>query len=662
MKTLYSLLLCISIGYLPVFGQSRDTTEWTVLLGGNPAGFLKKWTNADGSLTEAFQYNDRGRGDSTISNYRYNNDGYIISIDARGVDYMKKDIHETFRLEGSIARWENDSEKGEELLDQNADYMPLKISTGTSFKNYFNSPDSSIRLLPSGRSRLNVLRELRLSDGTELRLVSTAGNGFTPSYGWIDSDDQMFAYPGDWLAFIRKGYESMNDELLGIQNQFSERFFKDLEKACTKRYDSGITIINATLFDPRSGKKTPNATIRIVEGKIVSVGTGRGVKIEGEKTIDARNKFVMPGLWDMHVHYTDPIDGVLFLGCGVTNVRDMGNTESIVDKKKEIDEGLILGPRIQVLSGFIDGDDEFAGPVGIKINSVEEGKEAIKKYSDAGYGQIKLYSSIKPEWVQPLAAEAKRRNMRVCGHVPAHMLAVEAVEAGYDEIQHVNMLFLNFYGKELDTRTPKRFSVVAERATDFDFNAPAFKDFIGVLKKRKTVIDPTVIVFEGLFMAKEGEMNPAFVTTAERFPPSIQRGFRSAGGLTVPEGMEETYRKSFGSLLKMVKVLHDSGITLVPGSDGFAGFSLHRELECYVDAGIPNVDVLKISTLTSAQVAGKDDQYGTIEPGKAADILIIDGDPTERIQDIRRVEMVIKDNSVYETKQLFERISIRHFE
>lgn len=648
-------------GSIKLFSQVVDTAEWTVLLGGEPSGYLKKWANTDGSFTEAFQYSDRGRGDSTVSTYRYSPKGYLTAIHATGVDYLKKPVYENFRIENGVAYWENNSEKGDRKLKQEADYVPLKISTGTSFQTYFNSPDSTIDLLPSGKSKLRVHTEYKIGSGQIIRLISTAGNSLTPTFAWIDSSNQLFAYPSDWLAFVRAGYENSNMELYAIQKEFEEMFFKDLVNMCTERYGKGLAIVNATLFDSKTGTKTPHSTVQIVDGKIVRVSTNETTVPTGFKIIDARNKFIMPGLWDMHVHYTGPTDGILFLGCGVTNVRDMGNAETIVDKKAEIDQGQMLGPRMQVLSGFIDGNDEFAGPVGVKINSVDEGKAAIKKYADAGYQQIKLYSSIKPEWVKPLADEAKQYKLRVCGHTPAHMLASEALLSGYDEIQHVNMVFLNFYGRELDTRTPMRFTAVAEKAASFDFNSAEFKTFIQLLKKQQTVIDPTATVFEEMFTGQEGKTNPIYASVAHRFPLSLQRGLKSSGSLSIPAGMEETYRASFNNILKMVKVLYDNGITLVPGSDGFAGFTLHRELENYVKAGIPNKEVLKIATLTSARVAQKDELFGSIEEGKIADILIVDGDPTEHIEDIRKVDMVIKDNSIYRTRNLLEQISISSF-
>jgi hypothetical protein len=659
LSSLLILLTCLLA--TTVLAQPRDTTEWTVLLGGNKAGFAKKWKNADGSFTEWFQFNDRGRGDSTVSNYRYDSDGYLTFIDAKGVDYFKKPVFEKFKFENGIAKWGNNSEKGEKVLEQKADYVPLKITSGPSFQPYFRTPSNTIQHLPTGSSKLSILKEHVLADGKKIRLISAIGIGFTPNYSWIDADNELFAYPGDWFAYIKKGQEDLNSELFKIQSEYEERYFKDLAKVLTEKYGAGLAIVNATLFDPITGVKRSDATILIVDGKINEVTTKK-VKIpNGYKIIDAKNKFVMPGLWDMHVHYGDPTSGLLYLACGVTNVRDMGNGTTLLDKKKEIDNGIALGPHIQVMSGFIDGAGQYAGPIGEKINSIDEGKLAIKKYADLGYQQIKLYSSIKPEWVKELADEAKKYKLRVSGHIPAHMTAEEAVLAGYDEIQHANMLFLNFYGKEIDTRTPLRFTTVAQKAAAFDFESAEFRAFIKLLKDRKITIDPTVTIFEGMFTGQEGKTDPSFESTAYRFPLNFQRSLKSNSGLGVSPGQEETYKNSFGSILKMVKALYDNGVTIVPGTDAFAGFTLHSELENYVKAGIPNIEVLKIATITSAAVAKKSDQFGSIEKNKVADILIIDGDPTKNMEDIRKVETVIKGNDIYQTKDILEKISIKYF-
>jgi hypothetical protein len=170
-----------------------------------------------------------------------------------------------------------------------------------------------------------------------------------------------------------------------------------------------------------------NATILVSEGRILEVATGKVRVPAGFTVIDGKGKFAMPGLWDMHVHYMGQIDGLLYLACGVTNVRDMGNEESLLDRKREFYAGSSLAPSIQVMAGFIDGNGPFAEPVGTRIDSVRSGVEAIHRYHALGYTQIKLYSSLKPKWVRPLAEESSRLGMRVGGHVLAHMFAEEAV-------------------------------------------------------------------------------------------------------------------------------------------------------------------------------------------------------------------------------------------
>ncbi len=659
--------LCMIIFFLsviPCTGKTQpvDTIEWTILTGGTKkAGFLKNWQNPDGSYTQLSQYNDRGRGDSTVARYRVDDEGYLEFIEASGVDYFKKPIFERYKIENETAYWENNSEKGQMRLESKALYIPLSISVGTSYKTYFNTPTRTIDLLPTGTSSLIVLKELTLKDGKKIRLISTIGMGLVPSYSWIDEDDEFFAYPGDWFAYMLKGYESYNKELYDIQKEYEKQHFEDIAKQVTRRVKNGLAVTNANLFNPISGQVESKANIFINDGKIEDVTYGEAIIPNGFENIDAKGKFVMPGLWDMHVHYGGPSEGLLHLSCGVTNVRDMGNSQDVMEIRSQIDSGQFLGPRIQIMSGFIDGAGEFAGPIGEQINSVEEGKTAVRKYADLGYQQIKLYSSIKPEWVEPLSNEAKKFNLRVSGHIPAYMLAEEAIEAGYDEIQHINMLFLNFYGKELDTRTPLRFTMVAQRASSFDFESREFNEFIQKIKQLNITIDPTVTIFEGMFIGEEGKIRPSYEAFGERLPLTLQRYLKQGSSLEIPEGQEETYKNSFGNMLKLVKILHDNGISMVAGTDDFAGFILHRELENYVKAGIPNKEVLKIATVNAATIAGKIDDYGTIEKGKFADLIIIDGDPLKNIEDIRRVETVIKDHDIYSTNEMLKRVSIGYF-
>jgi imidazolonepropionase-like amidohydrolase len=209
-----------------------------------------------------------------------------------------------------------------------------------------------------------------------------------------------------------------------------------------------------------------------------------------------------------------------------------------------------------------------------------------------------------------------------------------------------------------DTRTPARFTSVAERAATIDLKADRVASFVKLLKEKKIVVDPTVGIFDEMFVDRPGKMSVGFAKIGDRLPPQVRRSL-FAGGLPVPEGMDERYRQSAKALLRMIKLLYDTGVPIVAGTDSLAGFALHRELELYVEAGIPAAEVLKIATLAAARVMKRDAELGSIAPGKLADVILVDGNPTEQISDIRRVSLVIKDGMVYEPAALYRSIGVR---
>ena len=277
------------------------------------------------------------------------------------------------------------------------------------------------------------------------------------------------------------------------------------------------------------------------------------------------------------------------------------------------------------------------------------------------YQQIKLYSSIKPEWVKPLIDEAKHYNLRVCGHIPAFMTATQAINAGYDEITHMNMLALNFFGDTVDTRSPLRFSLPAQKAAYLNLNGAEMKKFIQLLKKKNITVDPTLVVFEGLFTARDKVVESKFKTIIDQFPLQWQRNIRAGGGgIPVPEGMDETYLRSYDIFLKITKLLYDNGIRILPGTDGLAGFDLHRELELYVKAGIPANKVLQLATYGTARYTGKDKNLGSIEKNKVADFILVEGDPVENISNIRKTKLVITQGKIYDPVKLYNSISIKY--
>ena len=167
---------------------------------------------------------------------------------------------------------------------------------------------------------------------------------------------------------------------------------------------------------------------------------------------------------------------------GVTLLRDMGNdNKSLNELRMQVDAGEAIGPNI-VPTGFIEGESPFSANLGIVVKDIDGAKKAVDWYSQHGYRQIKLYNSIQPAWVKPLAALAKARGMTVAGHVPAFMRAEEAVRAGYDELTHINQVMLNFVVRPGDdTRTLARFTRIGDDAFRLDLKSRKARAFLRLL-------------------------------------------------------------------------------------------------------------------------------------------------------------------------------------
>ena len=456
-----------------------------------------------------------------------------------------------------------------------------------------------------------------------------------------------------WSSILPVGKEKLEGELLESQKLIEHDYFLVQAKNFTQTQSGSTVIQNVTLFDALTGKNVSNRSVIIENGLIKQVGKASKIKAPaGSKIIDGSGKTLMPGLWDNHAHY-DPSQGLYHLAAGVTNIKDLANSLDLPETRKKVDNNDLLGPEISVISGFIDFAGPFAGPTGKIVKTLEEGLEGVRYYASHGYDQVKLYSSIPPDWVKPLAAEAHRLGLKVCGHVPSYMTAERAVNDGYDQIIHLNMIMLNFLGDTLDTRSMLRFIRVAERARNINVNGPEVKHFLQLLKEKKIVVDPTAAIFEDMFTNEPGKLAKGYDGVINQFPAEFRRGFYY-GGLPTMKGHEIEYKQSFDTMMKMLKLLYDNGITFVPGTDGFPGFTLHRELELYTMAGIPTKEVLKGATIVSARVAGKEKELGSIEVGKKANMILVDGDPLKNISNIRRVELTIKNGNLYDPQELYK--------
>jgi imidazolonepropionase-like amidohydrolase len=365
----------------------------------------------------------------------------------------------------------------------------------------------------------------------------------------------------------------------------------------------------------------------------------------------------MPGMWDMHAHFSLS-DGVLNIAGGITNVRNIGGVhEKTMELTAKHDSGEVIGPNT-FRAGFMDKAGPYAS--GWAAESLQDALDRVDFYAENGYIQIKLYSSIEPDWVAPIAERAHAHGMRVSGHIPAFMSAEQAVRAGYDEIQHINMVFLNFLaGDREDTRQQIRFTLYGDEAGNLDLNSAEVQSFFALLKENNVSVDPTAAIFDTSLRHLDGQPDPTFAAVIDHLPPSVARG-RYLVQMN-KRGQEEAWLKSAENQAAMLKALHEYGIQLVPGSDDMAAFTVHREIELYAEAGIPVADVLRIATLDSARITGVAERKGSIEVGKDSDLILIDGNPFDDISAIRRAVLVMKGDTLYRPDELYRAIGVKPF-
>jgi hypothetical protein len=240
------------------------------------------------------------------------------------------------------------------------------------------------------------------------------------------------------------------------------------------------------------------------------------------------------------------------------------------------------------------------------------------------------------------------------------MSAEQAVRAGYDEIQHINMVFLNFLaGDREDTRQQIRFTLYGDEAGNLDLKSAEVQAFLELLKENEVTIDPTAAIFDTSLRHIAGTPDPTFAAVVDHLPPNVARGMYNVE--MNKRDQEDAWLRSAGNQAAMLKALHDIGIQLVPGSDDMAAFTVHRELELYVEAGIPAADVLRIATLDSARVTGVADRKGSIEIDKDADLVLVDGNPFEDISAVRRAVLVMKGDTLFRPEDLYRAIGIEPF-
>ncbi|CAN5379695.1 hypothetical protein BH09MYX1_BH09MYX1_18900 [soil metagenome] len=640
-------------------------TKRVVVSLGRKSGTSTISLSQDGTIATTLDVLENGRGPHTDATIRLAADGTIASFEATGHHTMGTAVKESFVRQGNHAKWEGLEEKGERDLATPAFFIPFaEVPETLGFLvQALIKAGGTMALLPGGEAHLEKTGDATVRVGTkDVHLIGyeIMGLKLTPTRVWMNDDGSFFGFVSPWWSVVPEGYESVVDPLVDKQTALDKQ--RDHDVAARIAHvppPAGLSYVHARVLDVERGVWLVDQTVVVSGALITKVGpTAKTPPPTGTEVVDLKGKALLPGLWDMHAHLDDE-SGVMYLASGVTTVRDVGNDpDKLDDWKKRYDDGSAVGPRV-IRFGFIEGRNEKAASSKVTAENEAEAKAAVELFSKRGYEGIKIYNSMKPELVPILAKEAHAKGMMVTGHIPVHMLANEAVRAGYDGIEHVNMLFLNFFADhDTDTRTTTRFTLVGDKAAAFDLKSKPMTDFVALLALHHTVIDPTLDAFEDLLCGEQGKLIPGLETLTARLPAQTQRQFLE-GGLPIDAEKHKTYLASFEKLLAMVKLLHDAKIPLVVGTDSLAGLMVHHELALFVRAGLSPSEALRAATIDPARTMKKDKSSGSIAAGKQADLFIVDGDPLARIDDVTKVVTTMRGGIVYDASALQATVGVR---
>ena len=646
-----SLIACAALA--ATLSAHAAVREDVVIAQGNPTGRQSVETLADGAVRAHFAYNDRDHGDDITATWTLDAAGVPVRYDAHGVDYLKAAVDERFSLREGHARWKNRNEEGEQAVERPAFYLPFNPVPefyGVLARALLNASGHQLQLLPAGSVQLEAAAKIEVQAGCPWTEYRISGLEFTRVPVWLDCNGTTVAVASTWLGTIAADRVAALPRVLEQQEETGRVWFARLAKELTHVPAGDLLIRNARVFDPRDLSVTAGTSVLIRGTHIVRVAPDATLEpAAGAEIVDAHGRFLMPGLWDNHQHF-DGADGMLDIANGVTSARDLANdTDQFLRRVARFDAGTEIGPRV-IKAGIIDGPGPYAVATRMLADTAQQALADVDWYADHGYAQIKIYMSLKPELVPLVADRAHARGLRVSGHVPAFMSARQFIEAGADEIQHFNYVELEFLFPQVQEtmRVSERHIKVAEHAREFTPDKPEVQAFIAFLKHHHTVLDPTLVILDMWLAGGPGRIAPGLEPVADRLPVQVRRA-QTGQAYEAPAGHEAAYREAIPAMLKLLKAMDDAGVTIVPGTDALAGYELPHELELYVRAGIAPARVLRMATLGSAEVMGVEGTRGVVAPGKLADLILIDGDPTRNMVDVRNVSMTIKDGKVFDT-------------
>ncbi|HWZ42556.1 MAG TPA: amidohydrolase family protein [Candidatus Saccharimonadales bacterium] len=426
-----------------------------------------------------------------------------------------------------------------------------------------------------------------------------------------------------------------------------------------------LVIHHVNIIDTAGGPVQPDMSVLIQGDRIARIGKTARMKIPaGAQIMDAHGKFLVPGLWDMHVHviFGDWIPGgkevslPLFVANGVTGVRDMGgDLDTLLQWRKEISTGTLIGPRMVIAGPMLDGP-KSRFPSSLSIASPEEGRKAVDDLKAKGVDFIKVQSFIQHDAYLAVADECKKQKLTLAGHVPDAVRAAETVAAGQKSIEHLTGVFEGCSTAEDEflkgPKGPKRFLDT--------YDQERCSALIAKFARHHTWQVPTLVWERGQWLiddidySRDPQLKYAPQSWQKKSWPAFTKGILSDLATDEVSARRRFVKKE----LEVIGAMQRAGVPLLAGTDTAAGvdvlpgFSLHTEMEYMVEAGLSPMEALQTATLNPAKFLGLQKDLGSVTQGKLANLVLLDANPLQDIRNTRKISAVVLNGRLLDRAEL----------
>jgi imidazolonepropionase-like amidohydrolase len=430
-----------------------------------------------------------------------------------------------------------------------------------------------------------------------------------------------------------------------------------------------VVLRGGILVDVVSAKQIPGSVIVIQGERIEQVGAEGSLAIPaGAQIVDVRSKWIIPGLIDSHAHAQSPEETpfALYLANGVTTIRNPGGNITVLRMTRErLARGELLGPRLFFSGPLLDGMPPVWPEGSLLVDSPQRARSAVNFLADQGVDFVKIYNNVKEPELKVIVETAKERGLPVAGHIPRSMTMTRAVELGMTRLEHIRVTGREMLSADeaakidplpLGTREPMLWQ-------RFDLQSEKMRALVARLAESKVFLDPTLLISQQTEVpnleAERNDPNNQYLSAA-----AVEEAVKGANNplFDLPPDLQTVAAEAFRKQEQFVGMCNQAGVRIIAGTDGpgigsqLPGFGLHRELELLIASGLSPAEALRAATSTAAQALGKEDQLGTIAPGRLADMVVLDADPLEGVQNLAKIRLVVARGKTYAPEALLDEV------